>query len=78
MIRQRRFHRPKSRTSPLDVVQLVVVLLCGVWTAKLIVEERFGSFGAAASQFDHIMSVARSDRNTLTIRLDDGARAAVR
>ena len=66
-----------ARATFLDLLHLAAVLTCSVWTAKLIVEERFGGFGRVATRF--VEGAAFADNGyTVTISLDDSARTAAR
>lgn len=78
MTRRSRHHSNMQRASFLDVMHICVLLACSIWTATLVVKERFGSFGGAATRLSHLSRLAHRTGSTVTIRLDDGARTAAR
>lgn len=75
MTRQGRRYRYHQRMILVDTVHMFAIIGCLLWTAKLITDERFGSLGNMATQ---LSQTALQDGNSLSIRLDDGARTAAR
>lgn len=74
MTRNRTHRRTARRLAALDALHFAAILACTVWTAKLIVEERFGGTGTIAMRLAHL----GQDSHMITIRLDESARTAAR
>jgi hypothetical protein len=72
-----RLQRIAERATLLDYVHLAAIIGCSLWTANLIIEDRFGSIQSAAVQMKHSL-YAYHARPILTIRLDDVGRTAAR
>lgn len=66
-----------ERATLLDVLHLAAVMTCSVWTAKLIVTERFGGVRNAAEQVMETVSMAPANQ-ALTIRLDETIHTAAK
>ena len=69
--------RIAERATMLDFVHLAAIISCSAWTAKLIIEDRFGSVQTAAVQIMHGLQAAPAGPS-LTIRLDEVGRSAAR
>lgn len=72
-----RFENATRRATLLDVLHIAAILSCSVWTAKLIIEDRFGSMQLAAARAMHGLHPAQP-HPTLKIRLDDVHRSVAR
>lgn len=72
-----RLQRIAERATLLDYVHLAAIIGCSLWTANLIIEDRFGSIQTAAVQMKHSLHADHA-RPILTIRLDDVGRTAAR
>jgi len=70
-----RLQKVADRATLLDGLHLAAIVACSVWTATLIVEERFGSLQSAAGHVIHSLH-AGHDRMIVTIRLDDAGLTA--
>ncbi len=70
-----RLETAAKRATLLDVLHLAAIICCSAWTAKLIVEDHFGSVQKAAAHLVHGLHTSPI-RPVLTIRLEDGSRTA--
>lgn len=68
-------HNATKRATLLDVLHLAAIMTCTVWTAKLIVNERYGGVRSAAEQVMKTVRLAQTDQ-AITIRLDDTIQTA--
>jgi hypothetical protein len=70
-------HRIAERATVLDFVHLAAIISCSAWTAKLIIEDRFGSVQTAAVQIMQGWQEAPAGPS-LTIRLEEAGISVAR
>ena len=70
--------RTSRRLSVLDHLHVGAILICTIWTAKVITEESPATINVAANLLTRIAWSTPHTSNSVTIRLEEGVRSASR